>query len=456
MRNFLRSRSVVGALLLAASLAGSAALPAVALSQPGPASNRYIVLLRDDFFDPAQTAAEHGKAHGFQASHVYRHALRGYAATLPPGAAEAMRKRPEVLSVSEDGEKRLHLQTISLGVLRVEGDESSTRSGNGRGAVNVNVAVLDDGGPVKHVDLNVVGSTSCVDRPGSTEPFGWHGTVVGGFIGALDNGIGRVGIAPGARLWAVRVLGRFGIGHDSEIICGLDWVTSTRTDADPNNDIGVANMSFGGPLPKGSPNGSCADAPNNALARAICGTIAAGVTIVASAGNDSIDIQNDEPSTYSEVLAVTAMADLDGQPGGLQPPTGDESFQGKCSSALNQVGPVVDDQAAFFSSFATLPEDKAHTIAAPGVCIQSTYPGDIYAIDSGTSFSAPIVSGVVALCIATGHCAGLTPREIIAKIVADAAAYNSMRRNSGYGFVGDPLRPITGKYYGHLISAELY
>jgi len=63
---------------------------------------------------------------------------------------------------------------------------------------------------------------------------------------------------------------------------------------------------------------------------------------------------------------------------------------------------------------------------------------------------------VVALCIATGHCAGLTPREIVAKIVADTAAYNSMRKNSGYGFVGDPLRPITGKYYGYLISAALY
>ena len=91
MRNFLRSRLFVGALLLVASLAGSAALPNVAMSQPSPASGRYIVLLKDDVFDPGQSAAEHGKAHGFKASHVYRHALRGYAATLPAGAAEAMR-----------------------------------------------------------------------------------------------------------------------------------------------------------------------------------------------------------------------------------------------------------------------------------------------------------------------------------------------------------------------------
>src|SRR2546427_13112734 len=92
MRNFLRSRSIVGALLFAASLAGSAALPTVAMSQPSPASGRYIVLLKDDdVFDPGERAAEHGKAHGFKESHVYRHALRGYAATLPPG----LRKRSE-------------------------------------------------------------------------------------------------------------------------------------------------------------------------------------------------------------------------------------------------------------------------------------------------------------------------------------------------------------------------
>ena len=48
----------------------------------------------------------------------------------------------------------------------------------------------------------------------------------------------------------------------------------------------------------------------------------------------------------------------------------------------------------------------------------------------------------------------LTPAQIIQKIVADAAAYNNA--NPGYGFVGDPLRPVEGKYYGYLIRSALY
>jgi subtilisin len=59
----------------------------------------------------------------------------------------------------------------------------------------------------------------------------------------------------------------------------------------------------------------------------------------------------------------------------------------------------------------------------------------------------------VALCL-TNHCSGLSPPQIVQKIVADARAYNDT--NPGYGFQGDPLRPISGKYYGYLIRAGSY
>ena len=440
-------------------LALASILIAAAQGAP-PAEKAYIVVLKDGSASPATIAADHGKAFGFAPQLVYRHALRGYAATLPEAALAGIRSRPDVLFVTEDREVRAAQaqppQSVSFGVLRIDGDESSIRSGNGRGFVNVNVAVIDDGLDVNHPDLNVAGLQDCLrsdrQRP---DPFGdaryWHGTMVGGFIGALDNSIGRVGVAPGARLWGVRSLDDAGIGFDSEIICGLDWVLSTRTDADPSNDIAVVNMSLGGVVGKDEDTGSCPASARDAFHIAHCSVVAAGVTIVAAAGNDAGDLHEQAPAAYDDVLTVTAMTDLDGRPGGLQPPTGE------CSSALNAHFPIADDTAAdSFSNFATLVEDRAHTVAAPGVCIASTYPGGLYSVQTGTSFASPLVAGTVALCIASGPCSGLTPRQVIQKIVSDAASYNSARKNAGYGFQGDPLRPISGKYFGYLIRAAQY
>jgi subtilisin len=447
-------RAVVGGLCVAAALAGSA--PS---STAATATSPYIVVFKDTVSNPAAVAAQQAKANGFQIAFVYKHALKGYAASFSDATVALIRSSPIVQYVSEDRIVQADQvdqppQVVANAVLRIDGDESRTRSGDGKGAVNINVAVLDDGMDASHPDLNVVGATTCLKNnrnekpaPPPGEPSGWHGTMVGGFIGAIDNEIGRVGVAPGARLWAVRVIDNEGFGFNSEVICGLDWVTATRADSDPANDIAVANLSLGGP---GKDTGSCPASNGDASHAAFCTAVAAGVTIVAAAGNDETDFQDFSPATYDDVLAVTAMTDLDGQPGGLQPPTG------QCSSQLNQFGPVVDDSPAFFSNFATLPKDQAHSVAAPGVCVGSTFPGGLYAVDSGTSFAAPLVTGTVALCIAFGRCAGLAPQQIINKIVGDVTAYNTQKKNFGYGFQGDPLRPISGRYYGYLIRAALY
>jgi hypothetical protein len=63
------------------------------------------------------------------------------------------------------------------------------------------------------------------------------------------------------------------------------------------------------------------------------------------------------------------------------------------------------------------------------------------------------VAGTVALCL-TNQCRRLSPPQIVQKIVADARAYNEA--NPGYGFHGDPLRLISGNYYGYLIRAGSY
>jgi subtilisin len=416
-----------------------------------PIAGQYIVVLKESVANPAAVANEHARKYGVEPSHVYRHALKGYAATVPSARLEALRADASVDSVEADellttpspppprplGQPA---QVLTLAVDRIDGDLSSTRSGDGRGRVHVNVAVLDTGIDVDHVDLNLGGGVDCARGQGFDDRNG-HGTFVGGLLGAKDNSIGIVGVAPGVPLWAVRVLNARGFGPNSWFICGVDWVTSTRRDSDTRNDILVANVSAADPF-RGSE--GCTKATGaRPVRRAVCRSIAAGVTYVVAAGNESTDLATLFPSAYDDVLTMSATAETDGQPGGTGPP-----FPPECDAPQD-----FDDTPATFSNFATQPADQAHTLAAPGVCLLSTFPDNQYALWSGTSFSTPLGAGTVALCLAS-QCSGLAPQQIVQKIVADAAAYNEA--NPGYGFQGDPLRPIGGKYYGHLIRAGLY
>jgi subtilisin len=288
----------------------------------------------------------------------------------------------------------------------------------------------------------------CTNGDGSFSDLEGHGSMVGGFVGALDNGYGRVGVAPGANLYSVRVLNKQGTATASRIICGIDWVTMTRTDSNPANDIPVANMSIVGQV-KNADDGNCGRTNKDAFHLAICNSVASGVTYVVAAGNAGKDVKDTFPSAYDEVLAATAMGDWDGDPGGLAP-------AGSVFCGANDPADQADDVYAWFSNFATTAADRAHTLAAPGVCIGSPYLDSGYAVASGTSFASPLIAGTIALCIYSGPCAGLSPAQIIQKIVADAAAYNTSAKNSGYGFQGDPLRPVSGKYYGYLIRAAQY
>jgi subtilisin len=431
-------RLVAGQVVLAALLV---LVPAAATQAATSTSKPYVVVLRNSVTDPGVVAAQHGKKYGFQAKFVYRAALKGYAASLAPQAVSAIQNDPRVAFVSPDEpvQAAASTQAIPFGVKRIGGTQSSTVSGDGQGSVNVNVAVLDSGIDPNHADLNVVGGRNCANGHSFADAFG-HGTEVAGVIGARDNDFGVVGIAPGTPLWAVRVLNDKGKASTSSLLCGIDYVTSTRTDADPSNDIQVANMSIQAANQKVDQN-DCGVAENDPVHEAICRSVAAGVLLVAAAGNFKEDLQNIAPAKYDEVLTATAIADFDGQSGGLAP-------------SISGCPPDVDDTAADFSDFATLPADQAHTLAAPGNCIRTTYPGNLYTTTWGTSLAAPYVTGTVALCIASGPCAGKTPAQIMSLITGDAAAYN--QADTGYGFVGDPANPISGKYYGWLIRAGLY
>ncbi len=438
--------------LLAATLFTAAlAIVIAALTAPAsaaPTAGQYIVVLRNG--TSVQAEARRATQLGADVFEQYSHALDGLAIKASPAVLALIQADPAVLFVSPNLPATLDAQTLPTGVDRIDGDQSSTLSGDGRGSVPINVAVIDTGIDITHPDLNVVGGKNCgAGADASFDDHYGHGTHVAGIIGAKDNSEGVVGVAPGARLWAVRVTSAIGQGSTATALCGVDFVTSTRTDSDSTNDIAVANMSLSFFGPKIGDDGNCGLTNHDVLHLAICASVAAGVTYAVAAGNSRSDFQNAIPASYSEVLTVTAMADFNGQPGGGASPT--------CRSD-------VDDTYADFSSFATRASDQAHTIAAPGVCILSSAAPNsliwgganapLYGVLSGTSMATPHVTGTVALCIFSGGCAGLTPAQITQKLRSDAAAYNMTHLD--YGFLGDPLRPVAGQYYGFLVRAGLY
>jgi subtilisin len=379
--------------------------------------------------DSETTARERDR--GFHARLRFRRAVRGFAARLTAAQVAALRADPEVASVTPDrprhalGTPVAAGQTVPFGVRRV-GAGTLTLA---RGAATSSVAVVDTGIDLDHPDLNVGSSTDCTGTGSADDDHG-HGTHVAGTIGARNGAGGVVGVAPGTLVHAVKVLDAEGSGSDSSVICGLDWVTANATAL----DIRVANLSLGG-LGAYS---DCGD-DTDALHEAFCRTVAAGVTVVVAAGNDGWDFgasPPDTPAWYPEALTVTAMGDGDGLPGGQVAPG--------CG------GGQTDDFAASFSNFALLNADSSHTMAAPGVCVRSTYRGGAYAYMSGTSMAAPHVAGLVALCLgedgAAGPCAGMTPAQIVAKLRSDAAQATTL----GYGFGGDPASSVESRWYGHL------
>jgi subtilisin family serine protease len=397
-------------------------------------AGNYLVVLKDAVTRPGAVAAQHARRYGLEVRFVYRNAIEGYAATIPDAALPRIRADERVAFLSPDRAVQAVAQTLPTGINRIQGDASSTLSGNGSGDVDIDVAVIDTGIDVNHPDLDVVGGKNCsTGRPSNFKDGNGHGSHVAGTIGALDDGSGVVGVAPGANLWAVRVLNNAGSGSWSSVVCGVDFVAGNA------GTIKVANMSLGG---TGSDDGNCGATNKDALHAAICGAVDAGVTFVVAAGNSNANFSGFVPAAYNEVLTVTAVADFNGLPGGGAAAT--------CRSD-------VDDTAADFSNFTVAGSpDEGHTIAAPGVCILSTWKGGGYNTISGTSMASPHVAGTAALCIASGDCTDPLPSQVAAKLRTDAAA-----QPDGYGFLGDPDDPITGgngsiRYYGYLEYAGGY
>ncbi|MBI3548656.1 MAG: S8 family peptidase [Elusimicrobia bacterium] len=216
----------------------------------------------------------------------------------------------------------------------------------------VKVAVVDTGIDMNHPRLkdNVRGGFNAKNsaQPTNFNDDNGHGTHVAGTIAAVKDGNGIVGVAPKATLYGIKVLDAGGNGTSADLVAGIDWAV--------RNGIDIANMSLGGGEEDNTPE----------LRAAVANATAAGLTIIAAAGNDGPGNNTvGYPARYAEVIAVAAITS--------------------------------SERTAMFSS-----RGPQVAITAPGQGILSTFPTNRggQATQSGTSMACPHAAGVAALAVA--------------------------------------------------------
>ena len=158
---------------------------------------------------------------------------------------DVLKANPAVEAVYNDANVTIQAQVIPNDQNRVDADLSPTKSGDEVGMVDADIAIIDTGAKADYPDLNVFKCVSFVGNPTPNVPLDTcadghgHGTHVSGTAAALDNNLGIVGKAPGARVWAIKVLSDSGSGSFSDILEGLNYVASH------SNEIDVVNMQLG-------------------------------------------------------------------------------------------------------------------------------------------------------------------------------------------------------------------
>jgi subtilisin family serine protease len=374
--------------MLAATVVAALGLVAMALpaveAAAAPSTETVIVALREGSEPAAVVAARLAALHGGEVGHVYGAALRGFSARVPSHAVAALERNPLVVRVEPDTVHSIQQQIVPTGIDRSEVDRNPTVSTDGTGVtVDADVAIIDTGILAAHPDLNVAGGYNA-----TLIPLGWgddngHGTHVAGTVAARDDGQGVVGVAPGARVWAVKVCNVLGFCLASDIIAGIDWVAQRKSSG--AIDFVAANFS----ISSADSNNSCAS-PADSTHQAICGLVGSGVSFVMAAGND-----NRLKVPYPVAFSVSAVADFDGRSGGLGSQT--------CRADT-------DDTLADFSNYGS-----GVDIAAPGVCILSAWNDGGYSTISGTSMATPHVTGAVALYV---HANGLSPAQSAGGVAA--------------------------------------
>ncbi len=327
----------------------------------------YIVVFKDAVASAYTEVAEIGKRLGVNATFTYQYALKGFAGKLTAGQLNALLNDPRVAYIEQDQIAHAYavqLNPPSWGLDRIDQhnlplDASYTYNQTGAG---VTAYCLDTGIRQTHTDFGgrAVFGYDAIISGGTANDDNGHGTHTAGTVGGTS-----YGVAKGVRLVAVKVLNSAGSGSYSQVIAGINWVTSDHA-AHPAP--AVANMSLGGP----------ADA---ALDQAVKNSIAGGVTYCVAAGNSAVNASTQSPARVTEAITVSA--------------TGS------------------NDAFAYFSNYGSVVD-----ISAPGVSIKSDWytSNTATATISGTSMASPHVCGAAALYLEANPSA--TPANVQAALKA--------------------------------------
>lgn len=297
---------------------------------------------------PGRTDIDMIVGHRGEIKYVYN-LINAIAVTIPEKAIEAIKRNPNVEYVEIDErvvafQKMVTLQqTIPWGISKI--NAPAVQAGGNKG-IGIKISVIDTGIDYNHPDLsgNYKGGYNFVYNNPDAKDDNGHGTHVAGIIGAIDNNIGVVGVAPESYLYSVKVLDSLGGGYISDVVAGIQWSV--------DNKIQIINMSLGTSVVSKAMGKACDNAYNR------------GLLLVAAAGNNGnvagTGNNIDYPARYNSVIAVVAVDTNNTRP--LWSSTG-----------------------------------RNAELAAPGVNIYSTLTGGVYGNLSGTSMACPHVVGTAAL-----------------------------------------------------------
>jgi subtilisin family serine protease len=273
------------------------------------------------------------------------------------------------------------MRSQQWGLDTIEADAAHTTS-TGSGAV---VAVIDSGVLASHADLagRLLPGHDFVQNDATPQDENGHGTHVTGIIAAdAGNGVGIEGVAPAASVLPIRVLGADGSGTTADVAKGIDYAVAHHAD--------VINMSLGGDAI------STVVGSDPAVVNAVNRAIAAGVVVVAAAGNDSLPYC-EQPATQGKML---------------------------CVGSIDSRG-----QRSFYSSTGDLVAPGGSGLGGSSEDILSTWNDGKYMDLAGTSQATPHVAGVAALLVSLG----LHGQKVIDRILATVTDAGIPGPDSMYG-----------------------